>query len=265
MTITGAAARVAAAVGAAAVLLSGCGSSPTALRRTADRLADIHSGDLTLRFSLTPAGAKEGVSVQLDGPFSLAADKPLPIARIAYAQRAGTTRRATFISTGRQAFVTTGGRTVRLSRDRLAGLRVGSGKARSVDDLGLHVDRWVKDATTSAGPRLHEQETQRIAGTLKPAQALGDLARASGGAGGLSTADAKRLSRTVSGSSVEIIAGKQDHLLRRLRLSVVLSVPPDLRSKLGTRAGLRIRFSIGIAEPNKSVHVRAPASSRRLP
>jgi hypothetical protein len=237
---------------AATLLAAGCGGSEESspLRQTADHLGDIHSGTLSLDFSLTPAGSPKGVGVQLQGPFSLQGKGPLPIARISYAQRAGATRRATFVSNGRQAYVATGGRTVRLSPQQLSGLRVGAGQKRSLDDLGLHVDRWVQRPKVAAGPRLDGKETQRITGTLDAKEALADLARASGGASGLSQADAKRLSRTVSGSAVEIVSGKDDHLLRRLRLSVNLAVPPDLRAKVGGKAGLRVLLRLGIARPN---------------
>jgi hypothetical protein len=254
--------RAAISIGAF-VLICGCGSSGSSspLKSTADHLGDIHSGTLSLRFALIPAGATRGVGVNLSGPFSLAAGGPLPVARIAYVQQAGAAvRRATFTSTGRQAFVTTGGRTLRLSASQVSGLHVGVGEVRSLDDIGLHVERWVRHPDVTPGPQIDGQSTDRITGTLDANAALTDVVRGSGGTAGLTTADARRLAQTISASSVEVVAGKADHLLRRLALSVRMSVPPGLRVKLGGRADLRLTLAMAITGVNRSVKVSAPAA-----
>lgn len=238
---------------------AGCGggaSSP--LEQTADRLSDIHSGTLRLELSMTPQGSAKGVGIKLDGPFSLAGNSPLPVARIAYTQQADSTVRAVFTSTGTRAFVTTGGRTTPLSDQQAAQLRIGAGKSQSLDDLGLHVERWVKGAKTADGPSVDGQPTQRITGALDAPAALSDLAKASGGAAGLSSADAKRLANTVARSSVEVLTGKDDHLLRRLAVSADFAVPPELRAQVGGRAGLHVAFRMSIAHPNQRVRVSAP-------
>lgn len=246
--------------------VAGCGGSPSPLEQAADGLSGLRSGDLSLELRLNPAGGGDGVGIELRGPFSLAGPGPLPVARIAYVQSAGPrSTRATFISTGREAFVATGGRTVRLPADRLRGLRVGTGASRSLDDLGLRVDRWVRDARTADGPRLDGQATDRITGTLDARQALGDLARASGGAAGVSAEEAKRLAGTVERSAIEVVAGREDHLLRRLRLSVRLAVPPSLRAQVGGAAGLEVSFRMSIGRPNRPVTVAAPRAAAPAP
>lgn len=242
--------------------VAGCGGAGTSpLEQTADHLSDIHSGTLQLELSLTPQGSAKGVGVKLDGPFSLAGNTPLPVARITYTQHADSTVRAVFTSTGTRAFVTTGGRTTLLTDQQTARLRLGAGKTQSLDDLGLHVERWVKAAKTADGPSVDGRSTQRITGALDAPAALGDLAKASGGASGLSSEDAKRLANTVSRSSVEVLTGKDDHLLRRLAVSADLAVPPELRAKVGGRVGLRVVFRMSIAHPNQKVRVSAPAGS----
>jgi hypothetical protein len=255
------AARAVALTAALGLVASACGESPSPLERTADNLGDIRSGTLSLRFSLTPATAERGIGVALRGPFSLAGKGPLPVARIAYSERAGVTRRATFISTGDRAFVETAGRTVRLPASSLRGLRLGSGPERSLEDLGLHVERWVKNTRTTAGPRLEGKSTELISGTLDAEAALDDLAPLLGEAGGLSKEESQRLSRTVSASAVRIVTGSADHLLRRLRLSVTLAVPPDLRAKVGGRHALRIKIGLKLSRLNRPVRVRHPGAS----
>lgn len=254
-------ARIAAALAAASLAVAGCGGSDSPLGQTADRLGDIHSGVMELELSLTPAGADRGISVRLDGPFSLAGDRPLPVARVRFVQEAGGTVDATFTSTGTEAFVTAGGRVTRLSDAQVADLRTGAGETRSLGDLGLDVESWVDEPKTAAGPRVDGEPTERITGRLDAEALLGDLARASRGATGLSPEEAERLARTVSSSSVEVLAGEQDHLLRRLTARVDLAVPPELRDRVGGRAGLRVALRFGVSKVNEPVTVQAPAGA----
>lgn len=245
------------ALSAGGLFIGACGGSDSPLQQTADRLADIRSGELDFTIRLVPSGSA-GVSVGLRGPFSLSGDKPLPVARIRFDRRAGQRTQATFISTGKQAFVATAGRTVRLSDDQASGLRVGEGEATSLEDLGLNIDRWIKDARTT-----RQRDLDRITGTLDASEALGDLARIAG-RDTLGEDEAERLSRTVSGSSIEIRTGAKDRLLRRLTLSVDLAVPPELRAKTGGGSGLKVEVDLRLRDINRPVRVDPPASAPPL-
>lgn len=257
--------RVAArrAAAAAALLLAGvagCGGTEASpLQETSDNLADVRSADLDLSLRLVPSGS-DGVGVSLRGPFALSADTPLPVADIDYVQTAGKRVRATFTSTGRKAYVTTAGRTVRLAGKQLTGLRVGAGDTKRLSDLGLDVQGWIEGAKTAAGPRIGGAATERITGRLRASKALGDLARASGQTG-LTEDEVKRLSRTVSASSIEILTGKDDRLLRRLRLSVALDVPPELRPKTGGTTALEVKVDLALRRVNRPVRVSAPGGA----
>ncbi len=251
--------RRAAAVLATLVLTgaAGCGGDEgSALQQTADRLDQIHGGDLDLELRLVPKGSA-GIGVALRGPFALSAERRLPVADITYEQRAGATTRATFTSTGSRAWVTTQGRTVRLQGAQLQGLRVGAGKTQSLADLGLDVGSWIRKPRTGAGPRLDGVATERITGDLDAEQALGDLARASG-QDGLGPDEGKRLGRTVSRSSITLVTGKEDRLLRSLRLRATLDVPPELRAKTGGTSALDVRLDLRLRGINRPVRVSAP-------
>jgi len=64
-------------------------------------------------------------------------------------------------------------------------------------------------------------------------------------------------SRTVSASSIEILTGKDDRLLRRLRLSVALDIPPELRPKTGGTTALEVKVDMALREVNRPVRVSA--------
>jgi len=56
--------------------------------------------------------------------------------------------------------------------------------------------------------------------------------------------------------------GRDDHLLRRLRLAADLGfdVPKDLQEALGELVGAKIVFTRGVTDSNEPVSVRAPRS-----
>jgi hypothetical protein len=263
----------------AAVLAAGCGGgggedAAQTLRQTSANLAKIHSGDLTLRLVLTPGkggGGSQGVGVELRGPFSFAGRGPLPVARVSYTQIAGANRvPATFISTGRAAFVAVNGTTYRLARDQADVLRLGGGGAgaQGLDALKLDARRWMRNPKLSDGPKVGGEETDRVTGDLNAAPALSDLlgaASRAGSGGGLRAADARRLAETVRSSSIEVLTGTKDRLLRRVKVSVDLDVPESLRRQVGGRAALHVDFELGVARPNRELRVTAPKDARPLP
>jgi hypothetical protein len=261
---------------AVALGTAGCGGGDggadgsVALRQTSANLGKVRRGTLTLRFVMRPGQGQGagGVGVELRGPFSMAGDGPLPVARVAYTQLAGDRRaRATFISTGRTAYVEVGGTTYRLPRERAAQLRLGDG-GRGLDALRLDARRWVRDPKLSDGPRVAGDETDRVTGELNAAAALSDLlaaARRNGAGPGLSAGEGRRLARRVRESSVEVLTGAKDRLLRRLRMQADLDVPEDLRDRVGGRAALHVDFELGVAGPNRPVEVAAPKDARPLP
>ena len=242
-----------------------------ALRQTSANLGKVRSGTLSLRFVLRPGrGAGDGgVGVELRGPFSLAGDGRLPVARVAYTQIAGDRRaRATFISTGRAAYVAVGGQTYRLPADRTAALRLGDGGRQGLDAPRLDARRWVREPKLSDGPEVAGDETDRVTGKLDAPAALADLlaaARRNGAGPKLSASEARRLSRRVRESSVEVLTGTRDRLLRRLRMQADLDVPEDLRDRVGGRGALHVDFELGVAGPNRPVKVTAPKDARPLP
>ncbi|MEA2228242.1 MAG: hypothetical protein QOF04_1872 [Solirubrobacteraceae bacterium] len=269
------AARTLAAVAALAAGAAGCGGGggddgADVLRQTSANLAKVTSGDLTLRFVMRPqeGGDDQGVGVELRGPFSLAGDGPLPVARVAYTQIAGGRRLpATFISTGRAAFVEVGGTTYRVPASRTKGVRFGR-RGRGLDALQLDARRWVRAPKVSDGPIVGGEATDRVTGDLNTGPALADLlgaAQRAGGGGGLTAQDGRRLAQTVRRSSIEVLTGTKDRLLRRMRVRADLDVPESLRRQAGGRAALHLEFELGVARPNRAVTVTAPKDARPLP
>ena len=102
----------------------------------------------------------------------------------------------------------------------------------------------------------------RVSGRLDVVRALNGLFRLTQGLGSLpAVGSGDGVERGVRSSSFELVAGKKDHLLRRLRISATFggSVPRQLRRTLGSLVGAKLRFELAVTHPNEAVHVAAPA------
>ena len=129
------------------------------------------------------------------------------------------------------------------------------------EGVQLPVGRWVRDPEVS-----EEGETYRVSADLDAVAALRDVFAAAGEAGldvpDLSGAAAGELREAVQAATIELWSGREDRLLRRLKLDVAFRVqtPAALRDELGELAGGRVAFEVGLAEHNRPVRVSAPES-----
>ncbi len=261
------------AVAALALLLmpAGCGNGAgDALDETAEKLGEIRSGRISMTLKVTPSTADSQVGFELNGPFSLP-DRggELPEAALRYTQIAGTRRGdVQFISSRKEAWVEVEGQAYELPPDQVEGLAAGgAGGASPLADLD--VASWTKDAELEDGEPVAGEQTERIRAEVDVVRALNDALSVAGRLGGdgqvaglqpLQGTDAEQLESAVSSSSLEVLTGKEDRLLRRLTLNldVGLSAPRELAGGLGLLRGARVRLDLRIENPNAPVDVEAP-------
>ena len=262
------AARAAAAALAAALALAtaGCGPSTDggagkALDQTADSLGHVHSGNLAMSFTMSPAASPKAgrLGVTLKGPFSLRGPGPLPKLDITYSRIAGaTSSSARLVSTGQRAFVLSGGQVLPLSPAQAAPLRLRNG-AKSLDQMGLDPTRWVKDPRLQPGPKVDGKPTDLVTGRLDAPAAAADFARLSRRSGaGISARDRERIEQAVGSSAVRVLTGHEDRLLRAMSVRVKLDLPPGLRAGAGGSRAVRVEFQMAIGHPNARVAVSVP-------
>jgi hypothetical protein len=246
-----------------AVVVGGCGGDDPreVLRETAANLADIRSGDLSVRMTVEGQGAAArggAVGFALRGPFALPAGGGLPKARVAYTQLAGDRRATvTLTTTGEAAFVTVGGRSYRLPDEQTRRLRTGAG-GLAEDGAGdrLRIGDWVRDPKLSDGGRVGGTETDRITARLDVPAAARDLLRLSqalgpaGAARPLEGAAARDLEQAVRRATFVLHTGADDRIMRRLAIAVDLAVRGA--------PGARIRFALAVSRPGRRVEVEAP-------
>jgi hypothetical protein len=264
--------RAAAVVAAlAAGLLAGCGggggsSAKHVLAQTADNLGKIRSGVLHLELVVTPRGTsgRGPVGFRLNGPFSLGSPGSF---RIAYTQLAAARQATvTVISTGGHGYVVVRGKTYELPPAQTRLLRSATAQLRSSGGLrSFGIGSWVRNPKVSDGGRVGGADTDRVTAALdvvNAANGLLSLARATGRPSPeLRGRSAKQLADAVRSSSFELYTGKKDRLLRRVRLEadLGLDVPRNLRAVLGSLVGAKVRFLLGVDDPNSTIHVLAPA------
>ena len=261
------------------VALVACGDDQTAAEKalddTEDKLSDVRSGRLELELLASPSGAAEGrgSGFRIEGPFETGKDEgDLPVADLEYTRITGTRRRTTgFISTGDKAFVELDGKVYELESEQVNDLRVTDSDGDAGLE-GLSFEDWVTNPKVEAGPRVDGVATERITGDLDAVPAINDLLALAGDFGAdddapsrLEGVGADHVRRAVRRTSVEILTGKEDRLLRRLDLVIELSVKdnePQLRRALKGLAGAVLRLDLDVTDMNADIRVPAPKDAR---
>jgi hypothetical protein len=239
---------------AAALLATGCGggSDPgEAVTETAKRLGEIRSGELQFSAALKTDGG-EPFAMELDGPFSIEKEG-LAVTEMRSTRVIGGERvEATLISTGDRVWVKAPDGVQELTGEQAEALQIRAGTG-GLADLDLDLGAWIDSPESEdAGPN-----TERISGTLDLAAALDDLARA---AKQELPADVReRLVDSVKESSVELVTGKEDRLLRKLKVRATFDVPSDLEPLIGTGGIATLELDAVLEKINQPVTVEPPA------
>ncbi len=264
--------RLLAAAVVGALFLAGCAASTPgtrALDATQDKLDDVRSGTLSLRFLAASTDAPEGTGAGflLEGPFAVGTEEgSLPVADLTFTRITGPDRRTTrFVSTGSRAFVVVGGDVTELNEEQLADLRVRDGE--STEGLeGLTLTRWLDEPTVAPGPDVEGAATEQVTGKADAVAILNDviglLDQFGTGQDGVKRLDgdaADRVRKAVAAAGADVVTGRDDRLLRRASASVDLAVAdPKVREALGDLAGARLALSLEVTNLNQPVEVAAP-------
>ena len=240
-------------------------SAADQLHAAADRVHDIHSGHLTMTFSMNATGSDGGVGFTTEGPFSFTGASSLPVSDLTFTQQFGTNEVTTrFVSDGTHAVAVVNGKTKPLSPSQLGGLQgfAGAGGAGAVP--GMNLDAWFSDPEITGEGTVAGDPTRVIEGAVDAPEALNGLLTVMAAMGGPSSVPAltdrahSQLEHAVRGATARVEIGIEDGLLRRVVLNVDLGVDPSLAPALSSLAGGHLRFDLTIANPNDPVSVQLP-------
>jgi hypothetical protein len=175
---------------------------------------------------------------------------------------------ARLISTGTKAYVQVGSTAYELPAAQTEELRSATADLRRQGGLAqLDVADWIEQPELSDGGDVGGTSTDHVQADLNTAAAVDDLLRLAHGFGtagpSLDPSSRKRLVAATKSASIDLWTGKKDRLLRRLDIKADfgLAVPDALASALGTTVGAAVDFTLQIDDPNKAVHVSAPAQA----
>ncbi|MDX6663198.1 MAG: hypothetical protein QOG09_1300 [Solirubrobacterales bacterium] len=257
-------ARSAALATGVALLLAtgGCGNrADDVISATASNLGKVHSGNLRMSELVSGSGSAAGeqAGFELHGPFSLGKPGSLPLARIAYTQIAGKQRATTtLVSDGKRVFAESGAGRTELPPSQRSKL-IGSVGSDGVS--GLPIRKWFDGPKASDGPSIDGAATDRVVAKLNSAEALNSLVRLAGGAQTglpqLEGRSAEQIDRAVERSSIEILSGRDDHLLRKLVVDVSFGLGKSQRARqLAGPIGARLHLDLSITGVNEPVSIR---------
>lgn len=249
---------------AAAMALAACGSS-SPLSDTAAHLDDIHSGVLDMRLLMSTASSGD-VGFAVSGPFDMQGKNDGSAQLTTVLHHGPQTAQATVTAAHGHAYVASGGRTYRMSDAQSGAVTATLGQAQGF--AGLRLDRWIVAPQVSSAGSVDGVAADRITGTLDVPVALQDIltlqARAQGTAPpSFDAATEKQLANVAQASSVVIVSGHDDHLLRSLHadITLVASLPPQARAQLGDLGSVHISFSVDLSRVNQPVTVQEPSGA----
>ena len=269
--------HLAAAIVAVAAV-TGCGADEeSALRETSEKLSEVRSGELAMRFAIASQSSARDSDVGFDiqGRFARATRAGgLPRIDLAYTQIAGSERKTARVgSNGRAAWIRIDGQAYTLPPQRTRRLRRGAAGGDGGAGLAtLRLDRWIADPKSDDGGEVDGVSTTRITGRPRVATALQDLLalgrRAGAGSGTRPIGDdaGRKLEQAKENASITLHTGKDDHIVRRLELraSFPLKRTRDLGGTIGRLRGADVRFSLSLRDPNRPIRIKRPATLQPL-
>ena len=186
---------------------------------------------------------------------------PLPIARIAYTERSGGTRvSGTLISSGTNAAVRVGRSTRDLSEADLDGVRAATQSMRAGGDvLRMRIVDLFDDPQLAGRVEVGGAATDHVHAALDVPAAL-DFVELGNGLFAeplLSPQSRRQLELAMRSASADLYSGKNDHLLRKLRIDAEfgLDVPEAVAEALGGVVGGTASVDLEIAGLNSPVQV----------
>lgn len=262
---------------ACAPVLAGCGgdgSESTGAKRLLEQTFDttaaaVKSGRLNVDATLEPEGllALGGpVTLRITGPFAVSRATGLASFDLdAQAWIAGRRLPAGAVSDGQRVYLKLDGDHYALDETFLDKLRSGEGAAGIVS-LGIDPRRWITDAQEKGMEQVGGVETVRIAGGIDVPKLLADVEKVVGTlplSERGSAQQRKQIADAVKSAGVEVWSGKEDKILRQLRVRVQFDFPAGTRPPVAGLDKGKIELRARIDDVNGvTAKISAPARSR---
>jgi hypothetical protein len=267
-----------------AAFVGGCGGGGSDASSDPQELLDetfgggteVNSGVLDVSVEASAAGDKGGsLSGTLSGPFESRDSDQLPLIDLdasvqVSAPGADQSLDGGLTVTADGAYVTSGGQAYAVDDPTFAALEQAyaqSAQAQSTsasdssaifDQLGIDPSTWLTDVTNEGTEEVGGAETVHISGTPDVAQIFTDAQALDPTGQASQVGSADQIASSVQNATIDIYTGADDHILRRLDLSVDLADP----GSSGTTASFKL--SIGLSDVNTEQTIEAPANPKPI-
>lgn len=232
------------------------------LATTAQKLAEIRSGELSLRASVENEGP--GAGFELSGVFELPGEEgSLPVASIDYTQIAGDEQaQSAFVSDGEAACVKVADGYQQLSAEQLELLQGSVGSSSETDGAlqQLGIEDWIEGEAS-----MEEDDGSRtFTSSLNVPAAIGDIVEltqsygASSGLEPLDEAGTEQIENAVQSSLLEVEASSETDHLERLFVEVEFGTEEQYRELLGELASATFSLEMTLSNHNEDIEVSLP-------
>lgn len=281
-----------------ALTLGACGGSGssaakqsvgTLLAATFGPHSPAHSGQLAVSVDLNLQGLKSltgPLTFKLNGPFQGHGPKALPDFKLSVlAGQAGNNFSAGLIVLAGKGYVQFAGNSYSLPDTAIAQFRTSylQSQANATKQhsgtfaaFGIDPRQWLSGATKAGTEQMGGTQTEHITAGIDVTKFLTDVNKLLGKAGQLgvtSVASAPTsippaaiaaLTTGVKSARVDVWTGSSDRVLRRLKIAVVLDVPPGNRTAVGGLSSGTINLDLQLSALNKAQTITAPTNVQPL-
>ena len=272
-----------------AIAATGCGGRDVdkVLEQTFSGSAGVRSGRLNLRLVVDAKGVpgqRGPLTIAVTGPFQSQPAGPPKFDLDVRLASNGATVTAGAVSTGDRGFIKLQGSSYAVPDSVFAGFRQGFERVRaqraptarnpSLASLGIDPRKWMKDPRDEGEGVVAGQATTHVSSGIDVRRLLSDLVGLLERASRLGVASNRRLPTMLSGRqraavseaieepSFDVFSGRDDHILRKIRMAFAFKVPEERRLRAnGLRSG-KVRFEVELGGVNQPQAVRAPANPR---
>jgi hypothetical protein len=286
---------VAAAIGMAAC--GGGGGSGADARQVVQQTfagnKPVNSGklDLSMTANLNATGLaatqlSDPIVIKMTGPFQSRGANKLPAMDLTLAATgSGSDFSAGAVSTGDKGYVTFQGKPYTVPDSVFGRFKRGFEQQQHQDNstqnidlkaLGINPDSWLKNPKNEGDENVGGATATHVSSDVDVDALLNDLDNLLKRADklglsqqqlqqvphGLNSQTRKQLKDSVKSAKVDLWTGKDDKVLRRLKLDLSFTVPAALQSQLQGVKGGDLKLDLTVADVNKPQDIKPPANPR---
>jgi hypothetical protein len=288
------------AAAVSALAIAACGSDSKAnpqqtLKQTFSGNKSVDSGKLNLSFTAdlkaknASAQAQVGdpVTVKVTGPFQTRGKDALPAMNLDLTAGTGAQNfTAGVVSTGDEGYISYQGTYYKVPDKTFAEFKRNFEKQQRKDSnnkqpdlatLGIDAQKWLQDPKVEGDEEVGGAQTTHISSDVRLSALLADLNRLLGRADQLGLSPSQRnqlpkqldaktraqLAKSVKKARVDVWTGKDDKILRQMKVHIEFKQPKGLSQAQDIESGT-IDLQLAVADVNKKQEVKAPKNARSL-